>query len=493
MNEIVLKLDKITKKFLNVVALNEVNFKVYKSKVMGLAGENGAGKSTLMKIISGVYVPDSGEIEYKSEKIELRNPSDAINKGIGIIHQELNLLPEMSILDNLFLGNEITNNFGLDIKKMRNKAEKILEDLGMHIDFNIKVKKLSIAEQQMIEIAKVLLHDVDIIIMDEPTDALSEKETKKLFEIIEKLKKSGKSIVYISHRLEELFLLCDDITVFRDGNFIGEYNVNDLNKDMLIEKMVGRKLIDQFPRVETEYNEIILKVKNLNNKYIKDISFDLKKGEILGISGLVGSGRTELCKSLIGYYKLDSGEIYLENNNIKINSINDSIKNNIYYVSEDRKKDGLILNLSVKDNMSLSSLNKFENKFFHINKRKEIEKCSDFIEKFKIKTPSVFQKVKNLSGGNQQKIAISKAIMSNPKILILDEPTRGVDVLAKRDIYVLLNELKKQGISIILVSSEMPEIIGMSDRILVMSNGKVVNEFNHFDVTQEKILNSALS
>lgn len=492
MNEVVLKLDKITKKFLNVVALNEVDFKVYKSKVMGLAGENGAGKSTLMKIISGVYIPDSGEIEYKSEKLELKNPRDAIDKGIGIIHQELNLLPEMTIIENLFLGNEIVNNFVLNKKEMEIKAKKVLNDLGISLDLNTKIKKLSIAEQQMIEIAKVLLHDVDIIIMDEPTDALSEKETEKLFKIIEKLKMEGKSIVYISHRLEELFLLCDDITVFRDGNFIGEYKTKDLNKDLLIEKMVGRKLNEQFPKVENIYDEIVLDVKNISNKYVKDISFVLKKGEILGISGLVGSNRTELCKSLIGYYKIDSGDIYFENKKIRFKSINEAIKNKIYYVSEDRKKDGLILNLSVKDNMVLSSLKSFENKFLHINKREEINKCSNFIDKFKIKTPTFNQLVKKLSGGNQQKIAIAKAIMSNPKILILDEPTRGIDVSAKRDIYLLLNELKKMGISIILVSSEMPEIIGMSDRILVMSNGKITNEFNSSDVTQEKILNSYL-
>jgi D-ribose transporter ATP binding protein len=493
MKEKLLELKSVTKTFPGVIALDNVDFRVYKGRIMALAGENGAGKSTLMKVITGIYTKDKGEIVYKGKNINFSGITDSIEAGIGIIHQELNLLPELSIMENIFLGREIVNSIGkIDYKIMKMETLTILKRLGVDYDPYTKVGKLSIAEQQMVEIAKVLSQNAKLIIMDEPTDALTEKETEKLFEIIKELKASGTGIVYISHRLKEIFEMCDDITIFRDGKYIDEKEVSDIDENQLIELMVGRKLENYFPRDKIELGDEILEIKNISNKYVHDVSFKLKKGEILGISGLVGAGRTELCKTLMGNLKKDSGEIILNRKNLKINSEKEALKQHLFYVSEDRKKDGLILGMSVKENMSLSAIRRFENKFLKINFKKEEKLVDSYISKFKIKTPSMEQLIKNLSGGNQQKTAIGKALMTEPEILILDEPTRGIDVGAKRDIYLLINELKKTGISIILVSSEMPEIIGLSDRILVMSNGKITAEFDRKEVTQEKLMKAAV-
>lgn len=493
MKKKLLELKGVTKTFPGVIALDNVDFRVYKGRIMALAGENGAGKSTLMKVITGIYTKDKGEIVYKGKNINFSGITDSIEAGIGIIHQELNLLPELSIMENIFLGREIVNSIGkIDYKVMKMETLTILEKLGVDYDPYTKVGKLSIAEQQMVEIAKVLSQNAKLIIMDEPTDALTEKETEKLFKIIKELKESGTGIVYISHRLKEIFEICDDITIFRDGKYIDEKEVSDIDENQLIELMVGRKLENYFPRDEIKLGDEILEIKNISNKYVHDVSFKLKKGEILGISGLVGAGRTELCKTLMGSIKKDSGEIILNRKNLKINSEEEALKQHLFYVSEDRKKDGLILGMSVKENMSLSAIRRFENKFLKINFKKEEKLVDSYISKFKIKTPGMEQLIKNLSGGNQQKIAIGKALMTEPEILILDEPTRGIDVGAKRDIYLLINELKKTGISIILISSEMPEIIGLSDRILVMSNGKITAEFDRKEVTQEKLMKAAV-
>lgn len=493
MKEKLLELKGVTKTFPGVIALDNVDFRVYKGRIMALAGENGAGKSTLMKVITGIYTKDKGEIVYKGKNINFSGITDSIEAGIGIIHQELNLLPELSIMENIFLGREIVNSIGkIDYKVMKMETLTILEKLGVDYDPYTKVGKLSIAEQQMVEIAKVLSQNAKLIIMDEPTDALTEKETEKLFKIIKELKESGTGIVYISHRLKEIFEICDDITIFRDGKYIDEKEVSDIDENQLIELMVGRKLENYFPRDEIKLGDEILEIKNISNKYVHDVSFKLKKGEILGISGLVGAGRTELCKTLMGSIKKGSGEIILNRKNLKINSEEEALKQHLFYVSEDRKKDGLILGMSVKENMSLSAIRRFENKFLKINFKKEEKLVGSYISKFKIKTPGMEQLIKNLSGGNQQKIAIGKALMTEPEILILDEPTRGIDVGAKRDIYLLINELKKTGISIILISSEMPEIIGLSDRILVMSNGKITAEFDRKEVTQEKLMKAAV-
>ncbi|VWL85032.1 sugar ABC transporter ATP-binding protein [Oceanivirga miroungae] len=494
MEEKLLELKNITKTFPGVIALDNVDFNVYKGKIMALAGENGAGKSTLMKIITGIYIKDSGKILYEGKEVEYKSIVDSINLGIGIIHQELNLLPELSVIENIFLGRERVNKFGkIDYKVMEKEVLEIFSKLGIEYDLHKKVKEFSIAEQQMIEIAKVLSQNANLIIMDEPTDALTDKEIVKLFNVILELKKQGKGIVYISHRLKEIFEICDDVTIFRDGKYICEEKVANIDEKKLIEYMVGRKIEDYFPYEKVEKGKTVLEVYNLTNKYIKNVSFELKKGEVLGISGLVGAGRTELCKTIFGSLKRDTGQIKIDDKNVEINSVEDALKNKIYYVSEDRKKDGLILGMSIKENMSISSIKDFENSFYMIDQEKEISEVNKYIVKFGVKAPSIKTLIKKLSGGNQQKVSIAKALMTNPKVLILDEPTRGIDVGAKRDIYLLINELKRNGIAVILVSSEMPEILGLSDRIIVMANGKITKEFDKSEATQEKIMKASIN
>lgn len=489
----ILQMKNIIKEFPGVKALDGVNLELYEGKAMGLMGENGAGKSTLMKVLSGVYKKDGGEIYYKGKLEDIKDTKDAQEKGIAIIHQELNLIHDLSIGENIFLGREPRKAFGkIDWKKLHSDAQILLNKLDVNCSSKELLGTLSIGQQQMVEIAKALSLNAKIIIMDEPTDALTDKETESLFKVINELKSEGKSIVYISHRLKEIFEMCDYITVIRDGRYVGQENVSDVNEDKMIEMMVGRKLTDQFPKLEVEKKDVILEVKNLKNQYVHDVSFSVKGGEILGISGLMGAGRTELAKTIYGYYKKQSGQIYIKGNKVENKSPKDGLKNGIAYVSEDRKGDGLILGLSVKENMSISSLDRVSSPF-RVNKQKELDEVKDYIKKMNIKTPSENQIIKNLSGGNQQKVAIGKALMTHPEVLILDEPTRGVDVGAKKEIYDLINEFKKQGKAVIMISSEMPEILGMSDRILVISEGKVSGEFDIKDASQESILKSAVS
>ena len=487
----ILQMKDIVKEFPGVKALDGVNLELYEGKVMALMGENGAGKSTLMKILSGVYKKDAGQIFYKGEETDINGPKDAGEKGIAIIHQELNLLPDLSIGENIFLGREPKKGLAIDFKKLYSDADDLLKKLNVNTSSRELVGNLSIAQQQMVEIAKALSLDAKIIIMDEPTDALTDKETESLFNVINELKNEGKALVYISHRLKEIFEICDYITVLRDGKFIGTEDLVNLDEDKMIEMMVGRKLTDQFPRLETEKGETILKVENLCNEYIEDITFEVKAGEILGISGLMGAGRTELAKTIYGHLKKTSGKIYIKNREINNKSAKDGLKNRIAYVSEDRKGDGLILDLSVRENMAISSLNRMSS-FFRIDKKKELARVQDYIGRMRIKTPSENQLIRNLSGGNQQKIAIAKALMTHPDVLILDEPTRGVDVGAKKEIYDLINEFKSQGKAVIMISSEMPEILGLSDRILVLSQGRITGEFDIESASQEAILKCAV-
>ncbi|SHK06914.1 ribose transport system ATP-binding protein [Caminicella sporogenes DSM 14501] len=489
----ILEMKEITKSFPGVLALDKVNFRVPKGKVMALLGENGAGKSTLMKILSGVYQKTSGKIYFKGREVNFNSPREAQNSGIAIIHQELNLIPELTIAENIFLGREPINILRkIDKKQLYKRAVELLEFLGVKENPQKKISELSIGKQQMVEIAKALSLDAEIIIMDEPTDALTDKETVNLFKVINTLKTEGKSIVYISHRMKEIFEICDYVTVLRDGKFIGEKSIEEINEDDLIEMMVGRKLTEQYPRIEINLGKKVLEVKNLSNELISDISFDLYEGEILGVAGLMGSGRTELARTIYGAIKAREGEILLDGKKLNIKSPSDAIKYGIAYVSEDRKGDGLVLGMTVKENMSLSALNKFTGLFGYINKSKEIKSSKEYVEKISIKTPSINQTVKNLSGGNQQKVSISKSLMTKPRVLILDEPTRGVDVGAKKEIYDLMNEFKKQGMSIIMISSEIPEILGMSDRILIMHEGRLSGILNIKDATQEKIMKLAV-
>ncbi|MDK2563482.1 ribose ABC transporter ATP-binding protein RbsA [Romboutsia sedimentorum] len=487
----ILKMTNIVKEFPGVKALDGVNLDLYEGSVMALMGENGAGKSTLMKILSGVYKKDGGKIFYNGVEEDIKGPKDATAKGIAIIHQELNLLPDLSIGENIFLGREPKKGLRIDFNKLYKDSDQLLKKLNISTSSKELVQNLSIGEQQMIEIAKALSLDAKIIIMDEPTDALTDKESKSLFNVINELKSEGKAIVYISHRLKEIFEICDSITVLRDGRYVGRENIENLDEDKMIEMMVGRKLTEQFPRLKVDMGETVLKVENLNNQYVKNVSLEVKSGEILGISGLMGAGRSELAKTIYGHIRKTSGKVYVKGREIDNQSSRDGLKNRIAYVSEDRKGDGLILDLSVKENMSISSLDKISS-LFRINKNKENERVKSYIDRINIKTPSQNQLIRNLSGGNQQKVAIAKALMTHPDVLILDEPTRGVDVGAKKEIYDLINDFKSQGKAVIMISSEMPEILGLSDRILVLSQGMISGEFDIKDATQEAILKCAV-
>lgn len=490
--ELVLQMKDIVKTFPGVKALDGASLNLYKGRVMALMGENGAGKSTLMKIMTGIYSKDSGQIYHNGKEVNFSGTKESQNKGIAIIHQELNLISHMSITENIFLGRELEGSMGrIKWEDMRKEARDILSLLNVTEDEETLVKDLTIGKMQMIEIAKALSQNAKIIVMDEPTDALTDSESESLFKVIKNLAKEGKSIIYISHRLKEIPQICDDITIMRDGKFIVEAEVKNIDENFIIENMVGRVLSEQFPRVDAEKGTEVLKVENLNGKYAKDISFSLRKGEILGVSGLMGAGRTELVKTIYGYYKKNSGNIYIDGKLKEISSPSQGVESGIAYVSEDRKGNGLILGLSVAENMTLSCLKNITSKI-GINKSKEKELVLDYIQKFSIKTPSENQIIKNLSGGNQQKVAIAKALLTEPKILILDEPTRGVDVGAKKEIYDVINELKKKGLSIIMISSEMPEIMGLSDRIIVIHENKITGDLTREEATQEKIMRCAV-
>ena len=488
-----LALTGIDKSFPGVKALSGAALKVYPGKVMALVGENGAGKSTMMKVLTGIYSKDSGAIYYLGKEVSFHGPKNSQEAGIGIIHQELNLIPELTIAENIFLGREFVNAFGkINWKKMFSEADKLLKKLNLSYDSHNLVANLSIGEQQMVEIAKVLSFESQVIIMDEPTDALTDTETISLFKVINELKAQGRGIVYISHRLKEIFEICDDVTVFRDGQFIGEKPVSTLQEETLIEMMVGRKLEEQYPRVQVPQGEISLAVSHISGPGVTDASFSLRKGEILGISGLMGAGRTELMKIIYGAAKKATGEIKLEGKTLILRTPQDGLNNGIVYISEDRKLDGLVLGMSVKENMSLTALRYFSRAGGSLNHKEERQTVGDFIRLFNIKTPSMDQTIGFLSGGNQQKVAIARGLMTRPKVLILDEPTRGVDVGAKKEIYQLINQFKKEGLSIILVSSEMPEVIGMSDRILVMHEGHISGEFSTAEASQEALMAAAV-
>ncbi|ELJ8462991.1 ribose ABC transporter ATP-binding protein RbsA [Vibrio cholerae] len=492
MTQAILALSQIEKAFPGVKALDKASLNVYPGRVMALMGENGAGKSTLMKVLTGIYSKDAGSIEYQGQPVSFKGPRDSQLAGISIIHQELNLIPQLTIAENIFLGREMTSPLGRILwDEMYRKADQLLARLNVKHSAKTLLGELSLGEQQMVEIAKALSFESKVIIMDEPTDALTDTETESLFNVINELREQGCGIVYISHRLKEIFEICDDITVLRDGKFIGECRVCDTNEDGLIEMMVGRKLEEQYPRIAAQKGDISLEVIGLTGSGVHDVSFTLKKGEILGVSGLMGAGRTELMKMIYGALPSERGVINLNGRTVNPVSPQDGLANGIAYISEDRKGDGLVLGLSVKENMSLCALDQLS-KGVQIRHADEVIAVDDFIRLFNIKTPSREQIIGNLSGGNQQKVAIAKGLMTKPKVLILDEPTRGVDVGAKKEIYQLINQFKAEGMSIILVSSEMPEVLGMSDRILVMHEGRISGEFMASEADQEKLMACAV-
>ena len=489
----VLRLKNIDKIFPGVIALKDVDFNINKGEVHVLLGENGAGKSTLVKIISGAYQKTRGAIYFYGKKIKIKNPRHAQELGISIIYQEFNLIPHLSVGENIYLGREPYLLPGIiDQNIIHNSSQKILDDLGVSINSRSMVKNLGVAQQQMVEVAKSLSTNAKILIMDEPTSALTENEIKDLFKTIRGLKAKGVSIVYISHRLEELFEIGDKVTVLRDGKYIGNHLISDIPKSDLIRMIVNRELGEMFPKRKARKGEEVLRVEKLNkNGILKNISFSLFEGEILGIAGLLGSGRTDLARAIFGADTIDSGNIYVKKIQRKINSPRDAIDLDIGLLTEDRKVQGLILNLSLKDNICLPGIDRFS-KFGFMYARKEKQATKKYISELHIKTPSQDQKVMYLSGGNQQKVVVSKWLCCMVDILIFDEPTRGIDVGSKLEIYQLMNQLTSEGVAIIMISSELPEILGMSDRILVLHQGSVIKEFSTGEATQEKILQSAL-
>jgi len=489
--EYILEMKNISKQFPGVKALNNVQLKIKKGEVHVLVGENGAGKSTLMKILNGVYSKDTGEIIFKGKPMEIRNPREAQEAGISIIYQELNLIPKLSIAENIFLGREpLKKNRMIDWKLIYKNTEELLIRLDIDLDPTTKINRLGIAQQQMIEIAKALSFKSDVIVMDEPTSALTDKEINKLFTVIKQLKKSGVAIIYISHRLEEIKQIGDRLTVLRDGNYIGTYEVKDIDIDTIIQLMVGRKVDEKYPKEHAEISDTVLDVCNLKNAKLKNISFSLKKGEILGLAGLMGAGRTELARAIFGADPIDSGEIYINGIKKNITSPLDAITNGIGLLPEDRRTQGLVQKMSVLENITLPSLDSFVDRIF-LKKKRETIKSREFIEQVNIKTPSPFSKVSFLSGGNQQKVVLAKWLCANVEIIIFDEPTRGIDVGAKVEIYKLICNMAKAGKAILLISSELPEILGMCDRILVMHEGRITGELSRQEATQEKILSYA--
>ncbi len=487
-----LEMQQIDKQFPGVKALSGASLSVYPGRVMALLGENGAGKSTLMKVLTGIYSKDAGSISYLDQMVSFHGPKASQEAGISIIHQELNLISELTIAENIFLGREFVTPFGrIDWKRMFSEADRLLARLKVPYSSKTKVGDLSIGSQQMVEIAKALSFSSKVIIMDEPTDALTDTETEALFSVIRELRSEGRGIVYISHRLKEIFEICDDVTILRDGQFVAEKTVDSLDEDALIEMMVGRRLEEQYPRLSIPSGELRLDVKNFSGAGVKEASFQLFRSEILGICGLMGAGRTELMKLIYGAFKKEAGELLLDGKAMSIHSPQQALDAGIVYISEDRKGDGLVLGMSVKENMTLTALNYFSSAWGLKHKDEQLA-VNDFIHLFNIKTPGMNQQIRLLSGGNQQKVAIARGLMTRPKVLILDEPTRGVDVGAKKEIYQLINQFKQEGLSIILVSSEMPEVLGMSDRILVMHEGRISGEFSREEANQERLMACAV-
>lgn len=488
----ILTLNNISKSFSGIKVLEEISLQIEKGKVHALMGENGAGKSTLMKILVGLLQADKGEILLEVEVISGLSVHAILGKGIAMIHQEILMVPDLSVAQNIFLGKESQRFSWLNESEINTKSKQILADLKLDISPKIKVKNLSIADRQMVEIAKAISNNAKVIIMDEPTSALSENEVETLFGIIEKLKKQGVAIIYISHKMDEIFKISDTITVLRDGKLISTQKAEELNSQTLIKLMVGREISELFPSTNLEIGQTLISVNNLGRKNVfSEVNFEVKAGEVLGLAGLVGAGRSEIARAIAGLDKIDTGTIEIEGIETQIESPSDAIRLGIGFVSEDRKALGFIPQMSIKDNISLSSLKRFTKMCF-VSTQDQTKSTEIVFNDLKVKASGLGQKVINLSGGNQQKVVIGKVLMSNPKIIILDEPTRGIDVGAKFEIYKLINTLKAKGLAIILISSEMPEILGLSDRILVISKGKQKAILSKSEASQEKIMQYAV-
>ena len=493
MGDVILTMKGIDKSFPGVHALDHVDLEVRRGEVHALMGENGAGKSTLMKVLTGIYSKDEGTITFEGKEVEFTNPREAQDAGIVIVHQELNMLGHLTVAQNIFIGREFMKGKLIDDRKMNEEARKLFDQLGIDIDPTETMSRLTVGKQQMCEIAKAISHDAKVIIFDEPSAALTEAEIEELFKIIRDLRKRQLGIVYISHRMDEIKVITDRVTVMRDGGYVGTLITKDCTKEDIINMMVGRVIYED-PKTESQVAKdapVVLKVEHLNaGRMVQDVSFELHKGEILGFSGLMGAGRTETMRALFGADPKQSGDIYINGEKVDIKTPKDAVSHGIGYLSEDRKRFGIIVDKTVAENSTMASLDEYMKGLF-IDKKKEKEVAQKYVDILKTKTPGVDQLVVNLSGGNQQKVVIAKWLVRNCDILIFDEPTRGIDVGAKSEIYHLMNELVAEGKSIIMVSSEMTEILRMSDRIVIMCEGRKTGELGIEEATQERIMHAA--
>ena len=492
MDEYIIEMCNITKEFPGIIANDDVTLQLKKGEIHALLVENGAGKSTLMSVLFGMYQPEKGVIRKNGQEVQIKDPNDANRLGIGMVHQHFKLVHNFTVLENIILGVETTSRGFLKMDKAREKVTALSERYGLRVDPDACISDITVGMQQRVEILKMLYRENEILIFDEPTAVLTPQEIDELMKIMKELVSEGKSILFITHKLNEIKAVADRCTVLRKGRYIGTVDVASTTKEEMSEMMVGRKLEDQYPHLDKAPGDIRLKVDNLCGPGVNDVSFTLRKGEILGVSGLMGAGRTELMKVLYGALPRTSGYVTLDGHEVVTRSPQDGLANGIVYISEDRKRDGLVLGMSVKENMSLTALRYFSRAGGSLKHADEQQAVSDFIRLFNVKTPSMEQAIGLLSGGNQQKVAIARGLMTRPKVLILDEPTRGVDVGAKKEIYQLINQFKADGLSIILVSSEMPEVLGMSDRIIVMHEGHLSGEFTREQATQEVLMAAAV-
>ncbi len=493
-----LEMNHISKEFPGVKALDDVMLKVRPGTVHALMGENGAGKSTLMKCLFGIYYPDAGEIFLNGEKLEIKNSKDALNYGISMIHQELHPVPQRSVMENVWLGRFPQKGVGpfqfIDHKKMYDDTAQLFKDLEIDLSPHTLVKTLSVSKIQSIEIAKAVSFHSKLIVMDEPTSSLTGNEVEHLFRIIRDLRKRGVSIIYISHKMEEILQISDDVTIMRDGKYIGTWQAKEMTTDMIISKMVGRDLSQRFPEKHNIPGDVVLKVENLtspNPRSFKNISFELRKGEILGIGGLVGAQRTELVEAIFGLRAVSAGKFYIEGKEVRIQSPSDAKKYKIALLTEERRVTGIFPVLPVTENTAIASLDRYQTPYLLLDEKRMRQDAIDNIKKIRVKTPSEKELMKNLSGGNQQKVLIGRWLLTEPEILLLDEPTRGIDVGAKFEIYTIIAELARQGKSIVMISSEMPELLGMSDRIMVMCEGRLTGIIDRENATEEEIMRHA--
>jgi len=500
-SDVLLQASNITKSFPGVRALDGVNLTVQRGRLNALLGENGAGKSTLMNILAGVFPPDSGTVTLEGRPVSFKNPREAQAAGISIIFQELNLVPEMTIAENIFIGREPLTKFGLvDYARMNADAAALLTELELDADPRTLVSQIKVGAQQVVEIAKATSFNSRVIIMDEPTSAISDHEIEVLFRQIKRLKQNGVGLIYITHKLDELPEIADDITVFRDGKLVGQREFREVTRDEMVRMMVGRELSDLFPKSPAKPGEVVLRAKNISLQHaeragdfaVKNVSFELKRGEVLGVFGLMGAGRTELLQTVFGLHpRTSSGEVEIDGRGVVIQSPADAIAAGLALAPEDRKSEGVVLELSVAHNTTLSCLPRIE-RYGLLQLKRERELVGNYVGRLRVKTPSIEQRIVNLSGGNQQKVVLAKWLATEPKVLLLDEPTRGIDINAKKEIYALIDELAQNGLGVVMVSSELPEILGIADRILVLCEGRKTAEFSRAEATEEKIVNAAL-